>query len=162
MINSTLGLSLLDTSHTPPILTIKNVSGHRQIFPGSKVIPKENNYCRTMWVLPVSWGSSQCHYFQVFPFGQVRFLRKGSSSRLLGGQRFDCQWSGGWLEKKPEICTIKPFQGEWIREKVLSQKKCCQREQGTKYISTSLPLSSLEMLEIEGPEGWPACGRRYS
>ena len=39
-----------------------------------------------------------------------------------------------WLvREKPEICTVKAFQGECIKVKVWSQNIRCQREQSTKH-----------------------------
>ena len=94
MIDGTFDFYSLDSSHTH---VIRNASRHHPVFFVTKVIPKENNYSRTVWVLRIvrwGWGwGSHCLDFQVFPLGQARFLRKGSSSPLPGGQRPGCQWS---------------------------------------------------------------------
>ena len=87
MIDSTFDLYSLDTSHTG---VIKNASRHHRVFFGSKVIPKENNYSRAMWVLPLVDGGGGVApiviIFKFFLLGRSDSSEKGLSVPYLEGK----------------------------------------------------------------------------
>ena len=132
MIDSTFDLYSLDTSHTG---VIKNGSRYHLVFFGSKVIPKENNYSRAMWVLPLLDGGGGVAPIVIIFFswaGKIPQKRVFHSPTWRAKAWLPVVW---WLvREKPEICTIKPFQGECIKVKVSSQNICSQKEQSTKHI----------------------------